>query len=152
MVWRERFWQTLDRVKDRLVRIVRGTLPGFGAGGVSDQFLPGVFGGFPIDVSRDQDEIVVVADLPGAEQGEITIGLLSPIHLCITSTRRPGQPDPGEEGKIVRNERVVGPMHRVVALPHAVTVENGRASFNNGVLEVRLKTVRPERGVRIPIE
>lgn len=152
MVYREYFWKKLDHAKDGLMGIVRGTVPGFGAGGVGDRFLPGVFSGFPIDVSEDEDEIVVVADLPGAGREDITIGLLSPTNLCITSTRSSGQSDLREEEKTVRNERVVGPTHRVVALPRAVTAENGRASFDNGVLEIRLKTVTPERGVRIPIE
>jgi HSP20 family protein len=152
MVYRKYFWHKIEHAIDGVVSIVRSTVPGFGAGGVSDRFLPGVFGGFPIDVSEDEDEIVVVADLPGAGQGDIKIGLLSPNNLCITSTRSSGQSDLCEEGKTVRNERFVGPMHRVVALPRAVTAENGRASFDNGVLEIRLKTVTPERGVRIPIE
>ena len=135
-----------------VVSIVRGTVPGFGAGGVSDRFLPEVLGGFRVDVSEDEDGILVVADLPGVGQGDTTICLLSPTNLWITSKRKSGQSDLGEEGKAVRLERVSGRMHRVVALPHAATAGNGRASFDNGVLEIRLKKAEPERGERIPIE
>ena len=40
----------------------------------------------------------------------------------------------------------------MVPLPHEVTAENSRASFTNGVLELRLKKTTVERGERIPIE
>jgi HSP20 family protein len=139
-------------VKRGVVGIVRGTVPGFGAGGVSDRFLPEVFGGFRVDVSEDQDEMLVVADLPGAGQGDTTICLLSPTNLWITSTRRSEQADSREEGKARRRERATGRMHRVVALPHAATAEGGRGTFSNGVLEIRLKRAGTERGERIPIE
>jgi hypothetical protein len=52
----------------------------------------------------------------------------------------------------MRHERPVGRMHRVVAPPHAGTVEQGRASFDNGILEVRLKTPGLERDRYMPIE
>jgi HSP20 family protein len=152
MAYREYFWRKLDQVKSGVENIVRGSVPGFGAGGVSDRFLPEVLGGFRVDVSEDEDEILVVADLPGVGPEETTICLLSPTNLWITSTRRSGQADSCEEGKAVRCERASGRMDRVVVLPHAATAENGRASFNNGVLEIRLKKAEPERGERIPIE
>ena len=139
-------------MKRGVVGIVRGTVPGFGAGGVSDRFLPEVLGGFRVDVSEDEDEILVVADLPGVGPGETTICLLSPTNLWIMSTRRSEQADSCEEGKAMRRERASGRMDRVVALPHAATAKNGRASFTNGVLEIRLKKAEPERGERIPIE
>jgi HSP20 family protein len=152
MVWREYFWRKLDQVKGGVENIVRGTVPGLGAGGVSDRFLPEVLGGFRVDVSEDEDGILVVADLPGVGRGDTSICLLSPTALWIASTRGSAQPDLGEDGKAVRRERISGRMHRVVALPHAATAENGSASFTNGVLEIRLKRAEPERGERIPIE
>lgn len=152
MVYREYFRHGLDRVTGGMERFVRGRVPGFGAGGVSDRFLPAVIGGFRVDVSEDEDGIVVVADLPGVGREDTAIGLLSPTNLWITSIRRSKWSDPGGEGKTVRSERTIGRMHRVVALPQAVTAEDGRASFNNGVLEIRLKKLEPERGARIPIE
>ena len=152
MVSREHFWRKLGQVMGGAVSIVRCVVIWFGAGGISDRFLPEVLGGFRVDVSENEDEIVVVADLPGAEPEDTTICLLSPTNLWITSTRRSGQSDLGEEGRAVRRERASGRMHRVVALPHAATAENGRASFDNGVLEIRLKTAEPERGEQITIE
>lgn len=151
MVYREYVWRKLDQMTGRAGSVVRGTVPGLGVGGIADRFLPEVLGGFRVDVSEDEDEIVVVADLPGVEKENTTICLLSPTNLWIASERGSGQSCLGEEEKAVRRERASGRMHRVVGLPHAATAENGRASFNNGVLEIRLKKAEPERGERIPI-
>ena len=149
MVYRDHVWRRLDRVMNGIESIVRGRVPGFDAGGVGDRFLPEVRGGFRVDVSEDEDAIFVVADLPGFEQEKITICLLSPTNLWITSER---SAEVGDEEKIVRSERAFGRMNRVVPLPHAATADGARASFTNGVLEVRLRKAEPERGERIPIE
>ncbi len=152
MVYREYFRRKADKVMGGVAGAVRSTVPGFGAGGVGDRFLPEVLGGFRVDVSEDEDDIVVVADLPGAEKENTTICLISPTNLWIASTRGSRRSDLGEEEKAVRRERTTGRMHRVVALPHAATAEDGRASFDNGVLEIRLKKTEPVRGERIPIQ
>ncbi len=149
MGYRECLRRQFDQVMSGIENAVRGTVPGFEAGGVGDRYLPEVRGKFRVDVSEDEDAIFVVADLPGFEQEKITVCLLSPTNLWITSER---SADVGEEGKIVRNERAFGRMNRVVPLPHAATAEGASASFTNGVLEIRLRKAEPERGERIPIE
>ena len=70
----------------------------------------------------------------------------------ISSERRSESSETGEAGQIVRQERAFGYMNRIVPLPHEVTAENSRATFTNGVLELRLKKSMVERGERIPVE
>ena len=55
------------------------------------------------------------------------------------------------KGYYVR-ERVAGTMRRVVALPADVTEEGGKASYKNGVLEVRIKKTKSSRKSRFEIE
>ena len=43
-------------------------------------------------------------------------------------------------------------MCRIVNLPHDVTEESASASFKNGVLEIRLKKSKEEKGKQIKIE
>ncbi len=49
-------------------------------------------------------------------------------------------------------ERISGSMSRIVTLPASVTDVGAKASFKNGVLEVRFKKSPEERGTRIQIE
>lgn len=146
------FWRQLDQMMGDMENMLRGSMPGFGAGGVGDRFLPAVRGEFRVDVCEDENDIMVVADLPGIDRENITARLLSPTQLEIAGERRSTRAETGEAGNVVRRERTYGEMRRMVTLPHEVTVEGARATFTNGVLELRLKKSMAERGERIPIE
>ncbi len=101
--------------------------------------------GIPVDVRDLEDEVAVVADLPGVESGDVAIRLTGPGTLRITARKKEEE----REGYAVR-ERLSGEMTRVVNLPADVTDEGAAATLRNGVLAVRLKKV-PEQGVEIPI-
>jgi len=120
------------------------------AAGVTDRVLPAIRGEFRVDVRDNDDEIMVVADLPGVDKEDISIALLSPNTLEISCERRSDKEEQ-DEGYYVR-ERVYGTMARTVVLPHEVTDKGASATFKNGVLEVRLKKSKEERGNRIKIE
>jgi len=151
------FDDMLNEMESRFRGMMMGSgqfLPagGFGPGGVGDRLLPAVRGEFRLDVQEDEDEVVVVADLPGVDRENITVRLLSPEQLEISCERRSERQEAGEGGQFVRQERTFGYMTRVVPLPHEVTAEGATSSFTNGVLELRLKKTTVERGTRIPID
>ena len=151
------FDDMMGQMEGRLRRMMQNSgeyLPagGLGPGGIGDRMLPAVRGEFRVDVREDEDEVLVVADLPGVERENITVRLLNPVELEISSERRFERSETGDAGQIVRQERSFGYMTRVVPLPHEVTAEGARSSFKNGVLELRLRKSTVERGERIPIE
>lgn len=155
-IWRQ-FDDMMGEMETRFRGMLQGSgqyLPGggFGPGGVGDRLLPAVRGEFRVDVREDQDEVLVVADLPGVDRENVTVRLLSPTELEISSERRSERSETAEAGQVVRQERTFGYMTRVVPLPHEVTAEGAASSFTNGVLELRLKKTTVERGERIPIE
>jgi HSP20 family protein len=149
MAYSDNIWRQFDDLVGEMENRFRG---GLGPGGIGDRMLPAVRGEFRVDVREDEDEVLVVADLPGVDRENITARLLSPTELEISSERRSERSETGEEGQFVRQERAFGYMTRVVQLPHEVTADGSRASFTNGVLELRLKKTTVERGERIPIE
>jgi HSP20 family protein len=149
MASRDNIWRQFDEIVGEMENRFRG---GLGPGGIGDRLMPAVRGEFRVDVREDEDDVLVVADLPGVDRENITVRLLSPRELEISSERRAESTETAEAGQVVRQERAFGYMERVVPLPHDVTAENARASFTNGVLELRLKKTMVERGERIPIE
>jgi len=152
MVYRECLCRQLGEMMEGVENMVRGTVPGFGAGGVGDRLMPAVRGEIRVDVCEDEDVVLVVADLPGVEREDITACLLSPTRLEISGERRSDWAGTGEDGQVARRERALGYMTRVIPLPSEVTAEDAKASFTNGVLELRLRKCLVERGERIPIE
>ncbi|KAF5084995.1 Hsp20/alpha crystallin family protein [anaerobic digester metagenome] len=101
--------------------------------------------GIPVDIRNLEDEVEVVADLPGVESSDVAIRLTGPMTLRITVRRMEEE----REGYAVR-ERLSGEMTRVVNLPATVTEEAASASLRNGVLAVRLRKA-PGQGVEIPV-
>ena len=119
-------------------------------GGFTDRMLPAIRGEFRVDVREHDDEIIVVADLPGVEKDDISLSLVSPSMLEIDCERK-GEKEEEHEGYYMR-ERMYGSMKRLVTLPVDAEESGAAASFKNGVLEVRLKKSLKERGKRIQIE
>jgi HSP20 family protein len=128
-------FQTASETRDRLL------LPG----GVADRVLPAIRGEFRVDVRVHEDEVIVVADLPGVEKKDITLNLINPRTFEISCEREGGKEEKSE-GYYMR-ERIFGSMSRVITLPADVTDEGANASFKNGILEVRLsKRMAPKKG------
>jgi HSP20 family protein len=119
-------------------------------GGVGDRMLPALRGEFRVDVREHDDEVIVVADLPGVEKDDVSLQLLSPRALEISCERK-GESEEKSEGFYMR-ERVYGSMRRIVAMPADVTEIDSNASFRNGVLEIRLKKTKILPKARIQIE
>jgi HSP20 family protein len=157
MAWRrdpfESIWREMDEMRSELDQVFRRASAGgrlLPAGGMDDRMLPAIRGEFRVDVREDEDGVIVVADLPGADREALALNLLNPRALEIScgSTR---ENEESREGYYLR-ERISGSMSRVVALPSDVTDSNAKASFRNGVLEVTLKKMTPLQKTGIPIE
>ena len=73
-----------------------------------------------VDVVEDDDEIIVVAEVPGVEKDEIKVRIKG-TSLTIHANNP---------------ER---PYHKVVELPAKVQKQDAKSAIRNGVLEVRLK-------------
>ncbi|ERH10943.1 MAG: molecular chaperone, small heat shock protein [halophilic archaeon J07HX64] len=87
----------------------------------------------PVDVLDRDDEVVVLADLPGRETGEIQLRLEDERSLQIEA------PAPIiKEGQHVVRGRPRTEMSRSVQLPAAVDESDTEASYDQGVLTVRL--------------
>jgi HSP20 family protein len=73
-----------------------------------------------VDVVEEDDEIIVVAEVPGVERDEIKVRIKG-----TTLTIHADNPD--------------RPYHKVIELPSKVLKEDAKSAIRNGVLEVRLK-------------
>jgi len=118
---------------------------------VFEQFseLGGPLGGdLPVDVVDTDDEIVVYADLPGRNPDSISVQLTENETLEIEAQRD----DHSAEGRYVTRERNREQLSRSVSLPAAVDEDETEASYDRGVLTVRLQKLRSEaEGTDIPV-
>ncbi len=137
-------WEEVNRLRDEFDRVFGfpGRLFGVGRGGA---WTPSV------DVYETADEVVVKAELPGVEPGNLDVRLTED---AVTLRGEMGHEEREEGEEYYRRERRFGSFYRVVPLPAAIRPEEGRATFRHGVLEVRAPKAEPERarGRRLQIE
>ncbi len=124
-----RFTEMMNRLEpERSISIPR--FPG--------RVMPALRGEFSVDVREHEDEVIVIADLPGVEKEDIQVSLVDPRTLEILSKRGRESEEHAEGGYYVR-ERLFGSMRRRIALPEETTDRMAQATFKNGVLEIRLR-------------
>ncbi|MEG3055430.1 MAG: Hsp20/alpha crystallin family protein [Methanoculleus sp.] len=144
-------WQDFDDLMAEMESRFQSLLGGIGTRGeeIRGRVVP-VTRDLRVDVREHEDEVIVVADLPGAEKEDVVARLLDPQHLEIASRR--AEETTEEATDFFMRERIYGHMSRTVMLPVEVIEEGATASFKNGVLEVRLKKAPVEIGTVISIE
>jgi HSP20 family protein len=102
-----------------------------------------------VDMIDRKDEVLLRADLPGLEQKDIEVTVEGGV-LTIRGERK-------EEKEVKRDdyyhaERWTGAFLRSVMLPPGVEAEKIKATFKNGVLEVRLPKTKEAKGKKIEIK
>jgi HSP20 family protein len=100
---------------------------------------------FPVEVSETEGDIEVKASLPGVKPEEVEITVQNDV-LTIKAEHK----DTTEEKKrdYYRREIRYGTFHRSMSLPISVDSDKAAASFENGVLHLRLpkaEAVRPKQ-------
>ncbi len=153
--YRHRFWREFDDMMDEMDKRFREMVGGMESGrllpapGFQGRLIPTYRGTFTVDVKQHDDEVIVVADLPGATKEDIAITLIDPRTLNI-SFQREEEKEEREEGYYLK-ERVRGAMERTITLPTDVTTDESKATFTNGILELRLKKrlISPEKRILI---
>ncbi len=96
-----------------------------------------------VDLYEEKDEIVVKAELPGMEKDNIEVNLAD--HTLTIKGEKKKEAEVKEEN-YYRSERFHGSFLRTLELPKDVHGDKVKASFKDGILEVRLpKTEEAKR-------
>ncbi|MBD2866474.1 Hsp20/alpha crystallin family protein [Paenibacillus oceani] len=108
------------------------------------------FGAHRIDIHETEHEVVATCDLPGLEKKEDVHIDVDGNMLTIAGTVN--RTHEVKDEQMHRQERFYGRFHRSVTLPAAVNEEAIKASYRNGVLEIRMTKLQPPPKKKIDIE
>lgn len=89
----------------------------------------------PVDIYEDGDSVVVKAEIPGIRKEDIDVQL-SPDSITISGQKSKEQRV--EQKDFYRLERSYGSFMRTCRLPMETITDTARASFKDGILEVRI--------------
>ena len=99
-----------------------------------------------IEVFKKDNRLVTRIDLPGLKKEEVKVEVTDG-HLAISGERKREEEEKNEQ--FYRCEREYGSFYRAVPLPEGVKLEDVKATFADGVLEVSVPLpAKPEAKVR----
>jgi HSP20 family protein len=99
-----------------------------------------------IDVFERENRLVTRVDLPGMKKEEVSVEVTDG-HLTLSGERKRDTEE--KKDNFYRSEREYGSFYRAVPLPQGVKLEDVKATFADGILEVSVPLpARPEANVR----
>ncbi|MFC4001796.1 Hsp20/alpha crystallin family protein [Prauserella oleivorans] len=127
------------REMDRLAQQVFGNTPGTWSRPTA----------MPMDAYRAGDEFVVCFDLPGVSPDAIELDVERNV-LTVKAERRPMRQDEGVEMQV--SERPLGVFSRQLFLSDSLDTEHIKASYESGVLMLRIPVAEQAKPRKITIE
>lgn len=133
-------WREMDRLQRDMNRLF-------------DDFYPSRMGSAPsfpaVNVWADEDSVIVTAELPGMSNEDIELNVLG--NTFTLSGERNFEELP-EGARYHRQERGSGKFTRNMQLPYKVHASKTKATFKDGVLEVRLPRAEEDKPKKIAIK
>ena len=103
----------------------------------------------PLEVYETPNEFVVKVELPGVKKEDVEI-LIRDNYLVIKAEKKEEVEE--EKQHVHVKERVYGKFERVIPLPPDLDTDNVKASFKDGVLEIRFPKKSATKEKKIEIE
>lgn len=89
-----------------------------------------------VDMSETKDDLVLKVEVPGVREKDVSVSITGDL-LTIRGERRWSE-DEAREHKFLHVERAYGQFERLIQLPLAVQADKVKASYRDGVLEIKL--------------
>jgi HSP20 family protein len=102
-----------------------------------------------VDLYEEKDDIVVKAELPGIDKDNIEVNLTD--HTLTIKGEKKKEEEIKEEN-YYRSERSYGSFVRTLELPKDVRTDKVKASFKNGILEVRLPKTEEAKAKEVKVK
>lgn len=101
------------------------------------------------DIHETEKEVIVAAEIPGVDKKDIKINVTEDDIEISAETKHETREE--KEGYFHR-ERSYGGFYRCIRLPSTVNPNKAKATYNNGVLEIKLPKVKVSEKTRIKVE
>lgn len=135
-------WRELEEASSQLARFFDDSP--FSTGTNGGTWLP------PVNVEETKEEMVLTAELPGMTHEDIEIELENNV-LSISGEKAEERTEGEEDRRYHLWERRYGSFQRSFTLPRTVMADDISATFDSGVLTVRLPKAPEAKGRRIEI-
>ena len=132
----------VESLQSEMNRLFDGFFGGRANGSTARRWVPAM------DLAETEDELILTADLPGLDEGDISIEIKDGT-LTLAGERKDLRESEGRGYH--RVERSFGRFSRTMSMPRGVDAESVRAQFHQGVLEVRIPKPEERKPHRVQI-
>ncbi len=105
----------------------------------------------PLDVTQNNDHIVVKATVPGFKLENIRAEIENRV-LTIQAEQAEASPENEEETEYLLRERRSGPYYRSIRLPDTIDADGAESTYNNGVLSIIVPKQEAKKARQITIK
>lgn len=120
-------WAGFGEIEQQLERLFNSGTPS--ASGPGTSWIP------PVDIHESEDSYTLIADLPGMKREDISVNIVED-RVTLKGTRK--REERHEEKGYRRYERAEGTFERSFRIHRGVDATKVEATFENGVLTVKL--------------
>ncbi|MEK5013728.1 MULTISPECIES: Hsp20/alpha crystallin family protein [Bacillus] len=92
---------------------------------------------FPVDLYEVDEELVVTAELPGIQKEQIQIEIQTEYLKVSVKEEIFEEAEEQTSHNYYRRERSISEAARMIKLPYSINKKAAKASYQNGVLEIR---------------
>jgi len=103
----------------------------------------------PVDIYRENSNLVVKAPLPGVKPEDIDVTVVGETLTIRGETKEEKEV---KEENVIRRERRFGAFSRTVDLPAPVDANKAKATFENGVLTLTLPVAEEAKPKEIKVQ
>jgi HSP20 family protein len=103
----------------------------------------------PVDLYETSDDLVLTLEVPGVRDKDVSVSITGDL-LSVKGERR--FEHDAKEQQFLHLERVYGKFERLVQLPIPVQADKVKASYRDGVLEIRLPKADAVKPKEIKVE
>jgi HSP20 family protein len=133
-------WEEMEKLQRRMNRLLEG-------GGSGPRFSAPTYPA--VNVWVNEEGQLITAEMPGLKPEDISIDVTADA-LSISGERE--APEAGKDADYHRQERSYGSFSRTIQLPFVVDPEGVQASFQNGVLLIKLPRAEADKPKRIAVQ
>lgn len=102
-----------------------------------------------IDIVETDKEIIATAEMPGLNKEDININLTDD-RLELSTESKHEEEKKGKD--YIYKEIRSGSFYRSISLPSSIDANNAKASYNNGVLEIKMPKIEIKKKTSLKIE
>lgn len=102
-----------------------------------------------VDVFEADKEVIVTVELPGVRKGDIDLMVREDSVEIKAEIKKEEEK---KEEKSYEHRKMFQKYYTVIPLPCTVVPEKAKATYNNGVLEIRIPKAEVSKGTKVKVE